>query len=92
MNDSIRISDGLTVTGVTMFHRQHRIVSVTLTDEGMEVVRQYPSQIMYGNGKATPDDITKEIYKVNAMGKITLFTTIHGKHTPAYVVPEKIEF
>ena len=82
----------ITAGNTTTLHRPHKIVSVTLTDEGLEVVRQYPSNIMYCNGGATPDEITKQIYKVNALGKIALFAIIYGKHTPAYVVPEKIEF
>lgn len=70
----------------------HKIVSVTLTEEGtLEVVRQYPNNIAYGNGNYAPDTVKKEIYKAEG-GKIVLSETLDGKHTPAYMVAERIEF
>lgn len=81
-----------TSLGASYFQQPHKIVSVTLTSEGdIEVVRQYPSNIKYGNGNSAPDRVIKEIYRVKD-GKIVLFTTVEGKHTPAYMVHEKIEF
>lgn len=71
---------------------QHKIVSVKLTDAGeLEVVRQYPSNISYGNGQRAPDRVVKEIFKA-VDGKIAFSASVLGKHTPAYMVAEQIEF
>ena len=70
----------------------HKIVSVTLTEEGtLEVVRQYPSGICYGNGGRSPDTVKKEIYAVEG-DRIELLDTIIGRHIPAHTVAEQIVF
>lgn len=71
----------------------HKIVSVTINKFGeLEVVRQYPSNRAYGNGDRCPDRVVKEIYRADELGMIRLAESIEGTHTPAYTVPEKIEF
>ena len=56
-----------------------------------EVVKRYPSNTSYLNGRMAPDNITKEIYSV-VDGEIKLIKIVNGTHTPSYTVPEKIEF
>jgi len=76
-------------------YQPHKIVSVTLTDGGLqiEVIRKYPSNISYGDGKPAPDRVIKEIYmSAPGEGHIELYETIQGTHTPSSIVPEKIEF
>lgn len=74
-------------------HSDILIVSATINEYGqMEVVRKYKSNVCYANGKPCPDKVVKEIYVSGNDGKIFLFDTIEGKHTPAYTVKEKIEF
>lgn len=71
--------------------RNHKVVSVKLVDGKFEVVRQYHSSMVYGNGEPYPDTIEKEIYHV-VHGEICLEKIIMGQHTPAYRVPEQITF
>jgi hypothetical protein len=78
---------------VLMFGENQKIVSVTLTDHGeLEVVRQYKSNTAYCSGSPCPDRVVKEIYRADEGGMIRLFETKEGKHTPAYMVRERIEF
>ena len=76
-----------------MFYTEHKIVSVTLTEHGeLEVVRQFPSNMAYCSGHLLPDRVVKEIYRADEGGMIKLVKEIKGKHTPAYMVAEQIEF
>lgn len=69
-----------------------KIVSVTLVDGGLEVVKRRPSNAAYCTGKPVPDLVCKEIYIGGPHGNVVLGARIHGKHTPAYWVPESITF
>lgn len=74
-------------------YMEHKIVSVTLTEHGeLEVVRQFPSNMAYCSGERCPDRVVKEIYRADEGGMIRLAEEKEGKHTPAYMVAEKIEF
>jgi hypothetical protein len=68
------------------------IVSVTLVDGGLEVVKRRPSNAAYCTGQPVPDLVCKEIYVGGPNGNVVLGARIHGKHTPAYRVPESITF
>jgi hypothetical protein len=83
---------GITLATATVaVARNHKLVSVKLVDGKFEVVRQYHSSMVYGNGKPYPDTIEKEIYHV-VHGEICLEKVVVGQHTPAYQVPEQITF
>ena len=70
----------------------HKIVSASLNSNGeLEVVRQYDSHARYANNTPCPDRVIKEIYKA-LNGEIVLDSVLEGKHTPSYIVEEKIEF
>jgi len=72
--------------------KPHKVVSASLNKAGeLEVVRQYPCGFVYGNGQPAPDKVTKEIYRCEG-GKIVLAETVEGKHTPARMMNEQIEF
>ena len=76
----------------SVLYTPHKILSVQLKEDGtLAVVRQYPSNMAYGNGMPCPDRVEKEIYGV-VDGKIALIETKAGKHTPAYVVQEQVTF
>lgn len=67
------------------------IVSLTLTEAGqMEVVTRCRPSAQYMEGP-TPDEVFKTVYGVED-GKIVTLHVVKGKHTPAEMVPEKIEF
>lgn len=69
-----------------------KVVSATCRPDGtLEIVRQKPSNIAYGNGRRAPDTVWKEIYGAQD-GKIVLINKISGRHTPAAWVPESITF
>lgn len=68
------------------------IVSVTLVDGKLEVVRRRKSNAAYCTGAPVPDLVCKEIYGTDITGRINLYKRIEGKHTPAYRVPESITF
>jgi hypothetical protein len=70
--------------------QEHNIVSVTLRDGFLEVVRKYPSNSSYGSGQPVPDRVVKEIYA--SAEQIVLDRVVEGKHTPASWNKEKIEF
>lgn len=74
-------------------HQPHKVVDAyhNQIDGTIVIVRQYPSNLRYANGAAAPDRVTKETYGV-VDGKITLIQMQEGKHKPAYVVPESVEF
>lgn len=70
-----------------------KIVSAELNKSGeMEIVRQYPSNMSYCNGVPVPDRVVKEIYRTNDAGVIVLVEEIEGRHEPAKMLPERIEF
>jgi hypothetical protein len=73
------------------FEPNQKIISVTLVNGKLEVIRKIPSNLMYGNGLSTPDSVFKDIYGVKG-DEIVLEQTIQGKHTPPQNIPEKIEF
>lgn len=73
--------------------RPHRIVDAyhNQIDGTIVIVRQYPSNMVLGNGEPVPDRVEKETYGVVG-GKIALIQIQEGKHKPAYMVPESVEF
>ncbi len=77
-----------------MLMNDHTIISAQLNEHGdLEVVRRYPSNMMFAcyPPRPAPDRIVKEIYKA-IDGMIVLHDTIEGRHTPAHTVGEQIEF
>ena len=74
-------------------HTPHKVVDAYLNeiDGTIVIVRQYPSNMCYANGVTVPDRVTKETYGV-VDGKIALIQMQEGKHKPAYIVPESVEF
>ena len=72
---------------------QHKIVDAyhNLMDGTIVIVRQYPSNTVYGNGNPVPDRVEKETYGV-VDGKIALIRKQDGVHKPGYYVPESVEF
>ena len=76
------------------FIRQpHKIVDAyhNLMDGTIVIVRQFPSNTVYGNGNPVPDRVEKETYGV-VDGKIALIRKQDGVHKPGYYVPESVEF
>lgn len=73
--------------------RAVKIVSAKLNESGeIEIVRQYPSNMSYCNGVPVPDRVVKEIYRTNDAGVIFLAEEVEGRHEPAKMLPERIEF
>jgi hypothetical protein len=72
-------------------HGAHKVISAEVKDDKVVIVRQYESNITYGNGKAAPDRVVKEVYSI-VDGKIVLEKEVAGTHTPAHYVQETIEF
>jgi hypothetical protein len=96
VNDMQKIGPGLFTAGAESqrmrIHEPHRIVKAQIGPDGqLEVVRQYPSNMAYGNGLPFPDKVVKEIYGV-VDGRIALINTVEGKHIPPQLMPERIEF
>ena len=77
----------------TNIHTPHKIVKSYLNemDGTIVIVRQYPSKMAFGNGEAVPDRVVKETYGI-VDGRIGLIQTQEGKHKPAYIVPESVEY
>jgi hypothetical protein len=71
----------------------YEIISATLVDGRLEIVKRYPSNEMYACNppQPVPDRIEKEIYSA-VDGQIVLAETIPGTHIPGYSVPETFEF
>lgn len=70
-----------------------KIVSAKLSESGeIEIVRQYPSNLSYCNGVPVADRVVKEIYRTNDAGVIFLAEEVEGRHVPAKMLPERIEF
>jgi len=72
-------------------HGSHKIVKAKVTEDSVEIIRQYPSNASQGNGEPMPDQVFKEVYVVRD-GKIVLDRQVQGKHTPAHTVRESITF
>lgn len=77
-----------------VIYQPHKIVSAFLNENGeLEIIRQYPSNMMYtcNPPRSVPDKVVKEIYK-SEKGRIILADKIEGKHVPASINEERIEF
>lgn len=72
-------------------HTSHKIVMSRVTEDFVEIIRQYPSNARQSNGDLFPDRVVKEIYVVRD-GKIVLDREVEGTHKPAYQVRESILF
>ena len=77
----------------SILFQEHKVVSADLNenDGTISIVRQYPSNMAFGNGSPVPDRVEKEVYGV-VDGCIALIKKVEGSHQPAYVVPESISF
>lgn len=69
-----------------------KIVSVTLVDGRLEVVKRRQSKAAFCTGRPVPDLVCKEVYVGDANGNVVLGAFIQGRHTPAYTVPEAFTF
>jgi hypothetical protein len=68
------------------------IVSVTVTESRIEIVKRQPSNMTYmcNPPKPAPDKVWKEIYEV-VNGRLERRTAFEiGTHVPAHFVPETI--
>lgn len=68
-----------------------QLVDVVVLEDRVEVYRRAVSMTALGNGLRLPDRMFKQVYKPVA-GKMVLVDTLEGKVTPAYTVPEQVEW
>jgi len=66
------------------FNEKEQTITVVFREHSDTMLSANPPQ-------ATPDKIWKEVYGLKD-GKLALIKKLEGKHTPARVVDEKIEF
>lgn len=85
-------STGFVVSNDSRLVQKHDVVSASLVDGRLEIVRRYRSNMTYGNGWPVPDRVVKEIYGVGTGGKIELIESIEGRHIPRRFVDETFEF
>ena len=54
------------MSNTTTIFQPHTILSAHLTGDGerLNIVRKYPSNMVYGNGQPVPDRVEKEVYGV----------------------------
>lgn len=69
------------------------VVSLSITDTGVEVVYRRPSNAVYACNppRPMPDHVWRERWEV-IEGVLTLVERAAGLHTPARIVPEEVTF